>query len=188
MLKKQVLQYIEANTELQLFDFEQQYIETNAINVEGKKMVDKAYTMDFIERCSKETEEAIATETAEFLATPIQYLKENQGEFVYAESASFDLICIDAIALEFDEAFNLYTALFGLKLQKKHSEAIRGFLKANVKSKLGSSSASFAGQEGIWELNVALDCIEGFREDMTLQEIYTLLYRFVFDLNVAAEA
>lgn len=138
--------------------------------------------LDVLERCSKETEDTITAEEITFASTPIHYLKENQGEFIYAECAQFPEIRIDAIALEFDEAFNLYTALFGLRLQKKHSEKIRQYLKANVKSALGSSSASFSGQEGLWELNIAVDCIEGFTEQLSIVEVYELLYQFVAQL------
>lgn len=135
--------------------------------------------LEVLERCSKETEDTLTAEGIEFAQTAISYLKQNQGEFIYAECTQFQDVRVDAVALEFDEAFNLYTALFGLKVQKKHSEAIRNYLKANVKSALGSSSASFSGQEGLWELNIAVDCIDGFSESLTIEQVYELLYQFV---------
>ncbi|WP_274307154.1 protoporphyrinogen oxidase [Solibacillus daqui] len=138
--------------------------------------------LEVLERCSKETEDTITAEGLAFASTPIAYLKENQGEFIYVECTQFLDIRIDAVALEFDDAFNLYTALFGLKLQKKHSEAIRKYLKANVKSVLGSSSAAFSGQEGLWELNIAVDCIEGFNDSMSIEEVCEFLYHFVAQL------
>lgn len=137
---------------------------------------------EVLERCSKETEDTITAEQKAFAATPISYLKENQGEFIYVECTQFNDIRVDAVALEFDDAFNLYTALFGLKLQKKHSEAIRNYLKENVKSVLGSSSAAFSGQEGLWELNIAVDCMEGFKDSMSIEEVCELLYQFVAQL------
>lgn len=143
--------------------------------------------LEVLERCSKETEDTITAEGIEFAQTPIRYLKDKQGEFIYAECTQFQDIHVDAVALEFDDAFNLYTALFGLKLQKKHSEAIRQFLKANVKSALGSSSASFSGQEGLWELNIAVDCIEGFSEQLTIEQVYELIYQFVAQLLQVVE-
>lgn len=135
--------------------------------------------LEVLERCSKETEDTITAEGLAFAKNPITYLKENQGEFIYAECTQFNDIRVDAVALEFDDAFSLYTALFGLKLQKKHGEAIRQFLKQHVKSALGSSSASFSGQEGLWELNIAVDCIEGFNEALSIEQVYELLYDFV---------
>ena len=81
----------------------------------------------------------------------------------------------------------MYTALFGLKLQKKHSEAIRSYLKEHVKSALGSSSAAFSGQEGLWELNIAVDCIEGFNDQLSIEEVCELLYEFVAQLIKTVE-
>lgn len=138
--------------------------------------------LEVVERCSKETEDTITAEAVTFVTTPIQYLKENQGEFIYLECTEFQDIRVDAVALEFDDAFSMYTALFGLKLQKKHSEAIHRYLKEHVKPALGSSSAAFSGQEGLWELNIAIDCIEGFNEQLTIEEVCHLLYHFVAQL------
>lgn len=188
MLKEQYKRAIEENTEIALFDFEKAYIEAQGLSVEGKTVTEKVLQFDLLEICSKETEDTLRAADADFLQQPVSYLKTNIAEFIYAETAHFDAIRIDAVAVEFDDAFNLNTALFGLKLQKKHSEAIRKFLKEHVKSALGSSSAAFSGQEGLWELNIALDCLEGYRDDLTFEEMYTLLYRFIFDLIVATEA
>lgn len=187
MLKKQYEALLQEQSEIALFDFEKAYLESTGLSFEGVTVQEKALQIDVLEICSKETEDTIREAEDDFLQQSISYLKSNPGEFIYAESQQFDAIRIDAFAVEFDDAFNLNTVLFGLKLQKKYSEAIRNYLKANVKSALGSSSAAFSGQEGLWELNIALDCLEGYREDLTFEEIYTLLYRFIFDLIVAAE-
>ncbi|ATP39967.1 protoporphyrinogen oxidase [Solibacillus sp. R5-41] len=138
--------------------------------------------LEVVERCSKETEETIAVADVAFTNTPIGYLKENQGEFIFAECTQFQDIRVDVMAIEYDDAFRLYTALFGLKIQKKHGDAIRSYLKEHVKSALGSSSASFSAQEGLWELNVAVDCLEGFNDQLTIQQVYELLYHFVAQL------
>ena len=41
--------------------------------------------LEVLERCSKETEDTITAEGMAFTQTPISYLKENPGEFIYAE-------------------------------------------------------------------------------------------------------
>lgn len=51
-----------------------------------------------------------------------------------------------------------------------------------MKSVLGSSSAAFSGQEGLWELNIAVDCMEGFKDSMSIEEVCELLYQFVAQL------
>lgn len=132
-----------------------------------------------IERCNKTTEETISTESVDYLQTPLNTLKANQEEFVYMESPNYEEKKMDAVVFEFDEMFEIYTALFGLKLQKKYAEAIKGYFKNNLKSMLGSSSASFAGNEGIWEINIALSAMEGFTGEENFEQANTLLLNFV---------
>lgn len=52
---------------------------------------------------------------------------------------------------------------------------------------IGNYSVSFSGQDGLWEVNVALNCIDGFTEAQTFEESYALLYRFIFNLIEAAD-
>ncbi|MBQ0140861.1 MAG: hypothetical protein KBT36_16420 [Kurthia sp.] len=132
-----------------------------------------------IERCNKTTEDTIATEAAAYLQTPVSTLKANQEEFIYMESPAYEEKKMDAVVFEFDEMFEVYTALFGLRLQKKYAEAIKGYFKNNLKSMLGSSSASFAGDEGIWEINIALSAMEGFTGEENFEQANTILLNFV---------
>ena len=141
-----------------------------------------------MERCHKETEETLAVETAAFLQQKLVYLKEHQEEFLYAESDDFASLKMDAVVLEFDETFKVYTALFGLRLQKKVSAQLKAYLRDNLKGMLGSSSAMFAGDEGIWEINIALDAIEGFSGEETIEQAYELLAGFVKGLLEELEA
>ena len=147
-----------------------------------------AFTVSALERCNKESEETLAVETATFLQQNISYLKAHQEEFLYAESSSFADAKMDAVVLEFDEMFKVYTALFGLRLQKKVNQQLKMYLRDNLKGMLGSSSAMFDGNEGIWEVNIALDAIEGFTGDETFEQAYELLIAFVTNMLVAIEA
>lgn len=132
-----------------------------------------------IERCNKETEETISTETAAYLQQPVSTLKTKQEEFVYIESPIYEGAKMDAVVFEFDDMFKVYTALFGLRLQKKYAEPIKMYFKNNLKSMLGSSSASFEANEGIWEINIALNAIEGFTGEETFEEANTILVSFI---------
>lgn len=132
-----------------------------------------------IERCNKETEETISTETATYLQQPVSTLKTKLEEFVYIESPAYEGAKMDAVVFEFDEMFKVYTALFGLRLQKKYAEPIKTYFKNNLKSMLGSSSASFEGNEGIWEINIALSAIEGFTGEENFEEANTILISFI---------
>lgn len=121
MLQKQLQHYIEEhiqNNEIALFAIEKDFVEKHQLLPTEVTVIDKALLLDVLERCNKETEDLISAEPKEFLQQPISYLKEHPIEFVYAESTVFDVIRIDAVAPEFDDAFKAYTALFGLKLQK----------------------------------------------------------------------
>ncbi|MEK4229816.1 branched-chain amino acid aminotransferase [Solibacillus sp. FSL H8-0538] len=190
MLQKQLQHYIEEhiqNNEIALFAIEKDFVEKHQLLPTEVTVIDKALLLDVLERCNKETEDLISAEPKEFLQQPISYLKEHPIEFVYAESTVFDVIRIDAVALEFDDAFKAYTALFGLKLQKKFGDAIRAYFEGNVAKMIGNYSVSFSGQDGLWEVNVALNCIDGFTEAQTFEESYALLYRFIFNLIEAAD-
>ena len=145
------------------------------------------FTVSALERCNKETEETVAVETAEFLQQNISYLKAHQEEFLYAESSAFADVKMDAVVLEFDEMFKVYTALFGLRLQKKMNEQLKSYLRDNLKGMLGSSSAMFDGNEGIWEVNIALDAIEGFTGEETFEQSYELLIDFVKNMLAVIE-
>lgn len=132
-----------------------------------------------IERCNKTTEETIATESAAYLQQSLSTLKANQEEFIYMESPAYEDKKVDAIVFEFDEMFEVYTALFGLRLQKKYAASIKEYLHTNLKDILGASSASFSGDEGIWEINIALDAIEGFTGTENFEQANTIVLEFV---------
>lgn len=134
----------------------------------------------YIERCDKETEEVIAKEGASFLRTSIKHFKQNQNEFVYIESPAFESIKTDALSLELDDVFKTYMALLGLKVQKKHTKTIRTFLDENLHGEgIKNYSAMFSGDEGIWDLNIPLDFIEGFNEEMSIEEVLLITYSFL---------
>lgn len=132
-----------------------------------------------IERCHKQTDDLIATEGADFLASPIHFLKEHDQEFLYMESPLFEELKMDAVVFEYDEMFDTYTALFGLRLQKKYAAAIKGYLRTHLRPIFGASSASFSGDEGLWEINIALTAIEELKEDGTLLEALVSLEKFM---------
>lgn len=136
-------------------------------------------TIKALERCNKESEETLAVEKTEFLKQKLEYLKVHQEEFLYAESEDFTSLKMDAVVLEFDEMFQVYTALFGLRLQKKVNAELKAYLRENLKGMLGSSSAMFSGDEGIWEINIALDALKGFTGEETIEQAYELLIDFV---------
>ena len=135
-----------------------------------------------LERCHKETEETLAVEAAEFLQQSISFLKQNQEQFLYVEASEFEQLKMDSVVLEFDETFQVYTALFGLKLQKKVSQDLKVYLRDHLKGMLGSSSAMFNGTEGLWEVNIALDAIDGFTGEETIEQSVEMIEQFMEQL------
>lgn len=185
MLKQQLENYIEnhiSENKIELFDIEKKFAEKHQLLSSDLIVTEKAFHTDVLERCNKETEELIATETPAFLGKSISYLKEQANEFVYVESSDFELIRIDAVALEFDDVFETYTALFGLKLQKKFGDAIKNYLNTHLTGDNAKYSVMFSGEDGLWDVNVPLDYIEGFNEEQSFEEIYNMIYRFFFKL------
>lgn len=180
MLKKTFEKLIEAQgKDLALLPIEKAYVEKQGLTAEA---TEKELSVTVLERLNKETEELIAEEGQEFLATKISFLKEHQEQFVYAEMMELDHIRTDAFALEFDEVFKTYTAMFAIALQKKYKADIQAHLLSNLDIEEHKSSVAFAEKEGVWEMNIALDSMNGFNEELTFQEVYTLLYNFNFTL------
>lgn len=172
---------------LALFYVEWAYAEKHALLHEGAMEDRTSLHFNVIERCDKLNEELLAEETESFLAIPVQYLKEHSNEFMYVESDRFEVIRVDSFALEFDEAFGVYSALFGLRLQKKQGEFLHAYLTSHLQHEKMTYSVAFSGQDGLWEVNLALNALDEFSEQQSFAEVLVHLYRFVFGLLAELE-
>lgn len=182
-------QYIQQLTEtdankIELYKEEKAYAEKHQLIPATLEVIEKEnrFKNAYIERCEKETVNLVIVETAIFLDEKLEHLKTHLREFVYLEDQSLDLVGIDALSLEVDDVFGTYTALFGLKMKQKYEAAIKAYLEENLVDQRGKFSVSFSGQDGLWNMNLAVNYIEGFRDDMTLLEAYELIYAFVFKM------
>ncbi|MCK1983046.1 MULTISPECIES: branched-chain amino acid aminotransferase [Peribacillus] len=189
MLKKQMESYISKSVienKVELFKEEKDYVEKHKLIADDIILVEKEnasrFTDAYMERSNKESEELISEESSAFLSQPIEYLKNNKDEFLYFESQWFDLIGVEALSLEVDDVFGTYNAMFGLKFQKKMGEVLKTYLTKELQAEIGSFSLMFNQGDGLWDVNVALDNVKGFREDMTLEEAFNLIYHFLFIL------
>ncbi|ARF16544.1 hypothetical protein [Sporosarcina ureae] len=140
-------------------------------------------TINTLEVCVKETEETVRFADEHFLQQPISYLKSNIAEFIFVESPDFDEIQVDSLALEVDDIFKTYMALFGLQGKKKEGDTIRAFIEEKLQHELNGFSISFSDNEGFWELNVPFDSLKGFDETMSIQDALQLLYEVLGDLH-----
>ncbi|MGG4268298.1 branched-chain amino acid aminotransferase [Peribacillus simplex] len=189
MLKKQMESYISKSiieNKVKLFKEERDYVEKHKLIADDITIVEKEnasrFTDAYIERSNKESEELISEENSAFLSQSIEYLKNNKEEFLYFESKWFELIGVEALSLEMDDVFGTYNAMFGLKFQKKMGEALKTYLTKELLEDIGSFSLMFNQGDGLWDVNFALDNVKGFREDLSLEETFNLIYHFLFIL------
>ncbi|WP_339259789.1 branched-chain amino acid aminotransferase [Lysinibacillus sp. FSL K6-3209] len=188
MLKNQIESIINEQAHSKLLDVEKTYAQKHELLDEDATVEAISLPFDVIERCHKETEELLAEETASFLTKPVHYLKEHANEFMYVTSERLDVIRVDSFALEFDGAFGVYSAMFGLRLQKKYSAFLHSYLTAHLQHKQMTYSAVFSGEDGLWEVNLALDALDGFSAQQPFDEVLTQLYCLVFGLLEELEA
>ena len=186
MLKEKITKLVADNAPVSLFPIEKEYAAKQGLITEQTEINDKAWQFPVIERCLKETEEVIKEENESFMNEPVSYFSKNAEEFLYVESEAFEIIGVDGIAFELDDVFKTHTVLFGLKVQKKWGAFLKEYLAANVGS--NTFSAMFSDKDGLWDVNVPLDHLDGFQKEMPLTDAMDLAYRFIFSLLEAIEA
>jgi hypothetical protein len=136
----------------------------------------------YIERCSKETETMISIESTSFLNQPIKYLKEHKNEFIYLESILFEEIGVEGISLEADDVFGTYDVMLGLKLQKKFDPLLREYLNSNLDGEPSKFDLIFSHDDGLWDLNFALNYVAGYKEDLSISDAFQLIQQFLSNL------
>jgi len=193
MLKDKIIQYIRVNQKddsIKIFEEELDYLKNHQLADHVQFVETDASTRfedAYIERCDKETETMIRNESLAFLSEPIEYLKKHKNEFIYLESKWFDLINVDAISLEADDVFGTYDVMLGLKLQKKFEKVLKELLDASLYGDEAKFDLIFSHEDGLWNLNFALNFVKGFNEEMTIDEAFQLIYRFLFKLIETVE-
>ena len=206
MLKKQMTQYLAKRIEekqategdtiqLEVFKEERAYIEKHHLlnDYAGKSIsfIESEPSLRFadvyIERCDKETEELLAEESSTFMQQPIDYFKNHRNEFIYVESEWFDLIGVDAISFEADSVFGTYDVILGLKLQKKYGPSLKSFLTTQLSSDDTTFDLMFNGNDGLWDVNFALNSLSDFNGIKTIEEAFVSIYCFLFQLAEALE-
>ncbi|RIW38293.1 hypothetical protein D3H55_01755 [Bacillus salacetis] len=187
MLTKTIQSYIEDEVkdgEVALFSDERTYAHEQGLLGEGVEVepLDDAVRFHdaLIERVDKETEELIQTEEAPaFLDTPMNFVKQHLSEFLYIDSKWFDIIRIDGMTLEVDDVFGHYSLLTGLKQQKKTAAELKAILaeKLNGEEKV---QMIWNDKDGMFDVNLSIDKLEGFNENESLGKNLQLIYHFLF--------
>lgn len=174
---------------IELYPESKEFAEKNSLLEDGIKLVEKdaneRFDGAYIERGDKENEEFLGEENSSFLDQPITYFKTHKNEFMYMEDSSFELVSVDAVSFEVDDVFGTYNVMHGLKLQKKYGEAIKTFFASEMKAENSRVDLMFDANEGLWNVNFALNNVEGFNEDMNIRAAYDSIYRLLFKLVVS---
>ncbi|APT47564.1 branched-chain amino acid aminotransferase [Bacillus safensis] len=166
-----------------LTDFEYDEAASRNWTLEGARIKEEARFGDvYIERVDKESEDMIQTENASFLNTPLTYVKKHQKEFIYIESKWFDVVKVDGLAIEWDEVFQTYTVLFGLKRPKKDTGILKDML-----SPINGAQLQFNGQDGLFDVNLQLLELEDIHEDTAFIDVISAVYRFLFRMIMQLE-
>lgn len=92
------------------------------------------------------------------------------------------MVRADGLAIEWDEVFQTYTVLFGLKRPKKDT----GLLKEML-STLNGAQLQFNGQDGLFDVNIPLLELEDIKEDTPLIGVISSVYRYLFNLLMRLE-
>ncbi|MBS4194303.1 branched-chain amino acid aminotransferase [Lederbergia citri] len=190
MLHKLMQQFISSELnqgkKLEIYPEEKEYMVKHELISNDITLIEKDPTTRFqeayIERCDKETEETLSKESFAFLAHPMDYLQKHKNEFLYLESSWLELIGVDAISLEVNDVFGTYDVMVGLKLQKRFETSIKENLSKDLHGDDARFELMFNQNDGLWDLNFALNYVNGFQEEMLLEEVFRLIYRFLFKL------
>ncbi|MBV7507755.1 branched-chain amino acid aminotransferase [Bacillus sp. sid0103] len=195
MLKDKIKQYIteqqnSSNGNITIFKEEKEYVEKNQLadHIQFLEKDKKARFADaYIERCDKESENMIKNESSSFLNEPLDFLKKHKSEFIYVESNWFEIISVEAVSLEADDVFGTYDVMLGLKLQKKFEKTLKENLNFLLHGDEAKFDLMFSLEDGLWNLNFALNYVDGFKEEITIGEAFQLIYQFLFQLVEAVE-
>ncbi|MBS4199306.1 hypothetical protein KHA93_06510 [Bacillus sp. FJAT-49732] len=79
-----------------------------------------------------------------------------------------------------NDVFGTYDVMVGLKLQKKFEISIKENLRKDLHGDDARFELMFNQNDGLWDLNFALNYVNGFQEEMSLEEVFRLIYRFLF--------
>ncbi|NQD66419.1 branched-chain amino acid aminotransferase [Bacillus haikouensis] len=187
MLKEKLSDFIkkqnEENGAVALFNIEEGYASAHGI-LEGEVLSEDTrsrFQELIIERCNKESEETVKKESASFLDSPLSLLKSHKDEFLFLNAEWFEIIRIDGISIEIDDVFGHYAAMFGLKLQKKFRDEMEEYLDVTLQDEQGYNLL-FNGEDGLWDVNIAINNLPSFSEDLTLKDVIEIIYVYLFEM------
>jgi hypothetical protein len=187
MLKVRLSDYIKKKNEedgrVALFNIEEEYASTHGLLESGivNEDIRARFQEAVIERCYKESDETVKKESASFLENTLSFLKSHKDEFLFLDAEWFDTIGIDGLSIEIDDVFGHYEAMFGLKLQKKFRSEMEIYLEQTLQGNKGYNLL-FNGDDGLWDINIAINDLPSFSEDLTLKDVIIIIYVYLFEM------
>ncbi|WP_025786299.1 hypothetical protein [Sporosarcina sp. D27] len=189
MITKWMKNYIaehESQEGLPLNPQQKEFLEKKELLSPDMKVIDAPAFSPMYSLSNKETDEPLET-PANTGNLAVSLVKTQPTSYLFAEDPSFATIGIDGVVLEMDDVFETVTALFGLQVQKKHGEWLKKYIDAQLGTAPGTRSLMFSADDGLWDVNIALDYVDGFSVSNTFDETLKLVYEFVFKMLVALE-
>lgn len=184
MLNKEMKKLLEMKP-IRIFKEEKDYaINNDLISAEEIEEIlpsEQRWNDLYMERGNKETEDFLGEETASFLKENISYFQTHANEFLYIESKWFEMLGVEGITFEVNDVFRTYDIIFGLKAQKKYSDSLRKILTDELNSD-AKYSILFNGNDGLWDVNLPINSIDGFSEEMTMGDALGFIYQFLFQM------
>lgn len=198
MLKERFTQYIQDQLKnnqglqsIKMYKEEKEYAQKHHLLPEGITIEEinpiSRFDDAYLERADKATDDVLAKETKDFLKQPISYFNTHKNEFLYVESKWFEYVHAEAVSFEVDDVFGTYDVMVGLKFPKKFAATIKEQLRKQLETDETPFDLMFNNEDGLWDLNFALNHVADFKEDMTVGEAYSLIYTFLFTLAEAVE-
>ncbi|WJY27849.1 hypothetical protein [Sporosarcina trichiuri] len=189
MITNWLTAYIEANTTdegIPLTEAQAAYARERGLLPAGSEVLAPPLFNPSYVTADKETDEETPAEDG-IGSRPITWVKDHPDRYVYAEEPLFQSVGVDGISLEADDVFGTVTALFGLRLQKKHGEWLKQYIDQDLGTAPGTRSMMFSNDDGLWDVNIALDHAEGFSDALTFNDTLQLLYSWLFRMLTALE-
>lgn len=119
---------------------------------------------------TKENDEYIRSLSESDLAGPISFVKDQIENYIYVAKPTYDELKIEGFVVELDDIFRFYNLLVGIYVPKAKMKAIEEVLLSKWTNPEFKFAFTFDANEGVAELNLPLDYVEGFRDDFTVAE------------------
>jgi hypothetical protein len=94
----------------------------------------------------------------------------------------FEQIGVEGVSLEVDDVFGTYDVMLGLKLQKKFEKMLKEQLNHSLHGDEAKFDLIFSHDDGLWDLNFALNYVDGYQENISLNDAFQIIHQFLTHL------